>query len=379
MTKHTASSTKSEALVFVGLDVHKNSIAIAVADHQGVRPLATIGNELEALRKVLRKLGSPSALRVCYEAGPCGYVVHRFLRRLKIDCVVVAPSLIPKKPGDRVKTDRRDAIALAQLLRSGQLTAVWVPDEEHEALRDLIRAREDSVEDRQRARHRLVKMLLRLGVAAPTGMRAWSQRHRQWLSGLPWADPSQRMAFAEYRQQLEEIEGRIRRYETQIELAAKSSSSAAAISALQALRGVKLITAATIVAEVGDLTRFASPRQLMAYAGVVPSERSSGGRTRRGAITKTGNAHLRRVLVESAWHYRHQPAVFSGLRARQAGLSASICGIAWKAQQRLHQRYRHLSARGKIKQEVVVAVGRELLAFTWAIGQAVNAESKRAA
>lgn len=299
-------------------------------------------------------------------------MIYRFLERLKIDCAVVAPSLIPKKPGDRVKTDRRDAIALAQLLRSGHLTAVWVPDAAHEALRDLIRAREDSVEDRQRARHRLVKMLLRLGMSAPPGVRAWTMKYRQWLDALHWSNPEQQLTLSEYRHSLQEIEARIIRYDRAIEVAAARSPHAAVIAALQGLKGVKLLTAATIVSEVGDLKRFPTPRQFMAYAGLVPSEYSSGGRTRRGSITKAGNTHLRRAIIESAWHYRHHATVSTALRTRQKHLSAPVCQIAWNAQQRLHKRYRHLSARGKIKQQVVVAVGRELLAFIWAIGRQIN-------
>jgi len=377
MSKRTASSPKSEPFSFVGLDVHKNSIAVAVADAHGTRSLGNIANDDDQLRKILRRLGSPSSLRVCYEAGPCGYAVYRFLERLKIDCMVVAPSLIPKKPGDRVKTDRRDALALARLLQAGQLTAVWVPDAEHEALRDLVRAREDSVEDRHRARHRLIKMLLRLGIRAPKDLKKpWTIKHRMWLNTLRWSDPAQQQVFGEYRQVIDEADARIARYDHAITAAAAKSPHAKVIAALQAMRGVQLITAATIVAEVGDLTRFESARQLMAYAGMVPSERSSGGRTRRGALTKAGNAHLRRILIESAWHYRHQPALPLALRKRQAGLDSQLCGLAWRAQQRLHQRYRHLSARGKIKQEVVTAVGRELLGFIWAIGHSVRALSQ---
>ena len=372
MTKHTTSSLKSEARKCVGLDVHKNSIAIAVADGQGARLVGVIANDLGQLRKTLRKLASPAALRVCYEAGPCGYVVCRYLRRLKINCVVVAPSLIPKRPGDRVKTDRRDALALARLLRSGELTSIWVPDADHEALRDLIRAREDSVEDRQRARHRLVKFLLRLGIIAPAG-RPWTLRHRRWLDGLRWEDLAQQLVFSQYRQSLEEIDARIALFDRAIAAAAAKSPHAPTIAALQAMRGVKLLTAATIVAEVGDLTRFQSPRQLMSYAGVTPSEYSSGARIRRGCITKTGNAHLRRVLIESAWHYRHRPGTSAALRERQRGLHPEVCRIASRAQQRLHHRYIGLAARGKIKQQVVVAIARELLGFIWSIAHIVHA------
>ena len=375
MHKNTASTRQSEAQKFVGLDVHKETIAVAVAD-RGIatpRSLGVIRNDLDELRKMLRRLGSPASLQVCYEAGPCGYVVYRFLQRLKITCTIIAPSLIPRKPGDRIKTDRRDALALARLLRSGELTATWVPDEQHEALRDLVRAREDTVEDRLRARHRLGKLLLRNGLTPPVGVRAWSVRHRQWLDGLRWQDPAQELVFNEYRHHLEEIGQRIVRLEKELAARAQSSPHAQTIAALQAMRGIQLITAVTIVSEVGDIGRFETPRQLMAYAGLVPSEHSSGGRTHRGNITKNGNAHLRRVMVEAAWHNRHRPAHTPELRQRQRGVHPQACAVAWNAQQRLHKRYCHLISRGKSRPQVVVAVAREMLGFIWAIGQVVKA------
>lgn len=374
MNNNTPSTTKNEALKFVGLDVHKETIAIAVADSGRVAPrsLGVIRNELDDLRKILRKIGSPSSLRVCYEAGPCGYVVYRFLRRLKIDCNVVAPSLIPRKPGDRIKTDRRDALALARLLRSGELTATWVPEPQHEALRDLVRAREDAVEDHLRARHRLSKFLLRLGVTPPAGVRAWSVKHQHWLDSLNWPDRAQELVFREYRHNLEEIGQRIQRLENELATLAQNSPHAQTIGSLQAMRGIKLVTAVTVVSELGDISRFQTPRQLMAYAGLVPSEHSSGGRIRRGAVTKSGNAHLRRVLVETAWHYRHRPADTPTLRQRQRGVDPRACSIAWSAQQRLHKRYCHLITRGKPRPQAVVAVARELLGFIWAIGQVLK-------
>jgi transposase len=359
---------------YVGLDVHKETIAVAVADSGTAEPrgLGIIPNDTGALRVLLKKLGRPSQLRICYEAGPCGYVIQRFFQRLGIDCVIVAPSLIPRKPGDRVKTDRRDASKLARLLRSGELTPTWIPDEQHEALRDLVRAREDAVEDQQRARNRLSKFLLRLGIKPPEGIRAWTPRYSQWLNSLSWEQTAQRMVLAEYRQNLEEIQQRLTRYEREIETLAQTSPHAPTIGALQAMRGVKLITAATIVSELGDIGRFRSPRELMAYAGMVPSEHSSGGHVRRGSITKTGNAHLRRVIIESAWHYRHAPGVSGDLRKRQRDVPAPACAIAWNAQQRLNKRYRHLLARGKTSHQTVVAVGREMLGFIWAIANVVQ-------
>ncbi len=375
MNKNTPSARKSEPQKFVGLDVHKETIAVAVADH-GIgapRSLGVIRNDLDELRKMLRRLGPPASLQVCYEAGPCGYVVYRFLQRLKIACTIIAPSLIPRKPGDRIKTDRRDALALARLLRSGELTATWVPDEEHEALRDLVRAREDAVEDRLRARHRLSKFLLRLGMTPPAGVRAWSVRHRRWLDSLRWQDRAQELVFNEYRHNLEEIGQRIARLEKELITQTQNSPHAPIMAALQAMRGIKLITAVTVVSEVGDVSRFQNPRQLMAYAGLVPSEHSSGGRVRRGNITKNGNAHLRRVMVESAWHNRHRPAHTPELRQRQRGVNPQVCAIAWNAQQRLYKRYCHLTARGKTRPQTVVAVAREMLGFIWAIGQVLKA------
>jgi transposase len=382
VNKNSALTAQDEALKFVGLDVHKETIAIAVADSGRAVPraLGVIHNDLDELRKILHKVGSPSRLRVCYEAGPCGYVVYRFLRRLKIDCSVIVPSLIPRRPGDRVKTDRRDALTLARLLRSGELTATWVPDQQHEALRDLVRAREDAIQDHLRARHRLTKFLLRLGVTAPAGVRTWTLKYEHWLDGLLWRHPAQELAFSEYRHNLEEVTQRIARLENELATLAGSSPHARTIAALQAMRGIKLITAVTLVSEIGDITRFQAPRQLMAYAGLVPSEHSSGGRVRRGALTKTGNAHLRRVLVETAWHYRHRPLDTPALRQRQRGVDARACRIAWSAQQRLHKRYCHLTARGKPRPQAVVAVARELLGFIWAVSQVTKAsESHKSA
>ncbi|MGB8907625.1 MAG: IS110 family transposase [Candidatus Cybelea sp.] len=336
------------------------------------RSLGVIRNDLDELRKVLRRLGSRTQLQVCYEAGACGYAIHRFLTRLRIKCLIVAPSLIPRKPGDRVKTDRRDALALARLLRSGDLTATWVPDPQHEALRDVVRAREDTVEDRLRAWHRLTKFLLRLAISPPPGIRARSVRYRQWLDGLQFDDVAQGLVFIEYRHSIEEIDQRVTRFEQELSELSERSPHAATIGALQAMRGIKLLTATTIVSEVGDLGRFENPRQLMAYAGLVPSEHSSGSRLRRGCITKSGNAHLRRVLVDAAWHARLVPKTPEALRRRQDGVHRQVCAIAWKAQHRLYKRYRHLCACGKRPQQAAFAVARELLGFIWAIGQVVR-------
>ena len=354
---------------FVGLDVHKDTIAVGVADRDGGRGRywGTIPHRPEAVRKLMEQLGPKEQLLVCYEAGPTGYGLQRLLVSLGIACIVVAPGLTPTRPADRVKTDRRDAVRLAELLRAGELTPVWVPHEEDEALRDLVRAREDAKQDLLRARHRLSKFLLRHGIRPPEGVRRWSRRYREWLEGLQLGHPVLQRVLREYVHTIDEIEERLKRLEAEIHEQATASVYAPVIQALQALRGVGEVVAVTAVAEVGSFLRFARARQLMAYAGLVPSEYSSGARRRRGAITKTGNAHLRRVLVEAAWSYRHPPALKAKIRARYEGQPPEVQRIAWKAQERLCRRYRRMVARGKPHAVAVTAVARELLGFIWAI------------
>jgi transposase len=365
---------------FIGLDVHAETIAVAAAEPAGeVRSLGVIPNRLESIRKLVKKLGPVKQLRVCYEAGPTGYVVYWQLTALGVKCEVVAPTLVPVKAGDRVKTDRRDALKLARSYRAGDLTSVWVPDAAHEALRDLVRAREAAKKDQLRARHRLGKFLLRHGRRPPTVMQAWTQAHLAWVkSGVHFDHAAQEATLLDYIHEVDHVAARIERLESAINAAVNLAPPRmrAVIESLQALRGVALITAVTIAAEVGELARFVKPRQLMGYSGAVASEDSSGQRTRRGGITKAGNAHLRRVIVEAAWAYRYRPAVGAALRKRQATVSAEVKEIAWKAQHRLHGRYRALTARGKCKQQVVTAIGRELLGFIWAIG--VHVESHTA-
>ena len=356
---------------FVGLDVHAETIAVAVAEPSGeVRSLGTIRNRPEAVRRMVRKLGPAAQLRICYEAGPCGYVLYWQLTELGAVCEVVAPTLVPVRAGDRVKTDRRDAEKLARSYRSGDLTAVWVPDAAHEALRDLVRAREAAKKDQLRARHRLQKFLLRRGLRPPEKIKAWTAQHLVWAKTLRLEQPALSATLLDYITEVEHARERIERLERAIDQAIEAAPAAirAVIEGLQALRGVARISAATIVAEFGQLSRFHRPKQLMGYTGAVPSEHSSGERVRRGTITKTGNAHLRRILVEAAWSYRHRPNVGSELRRRQANASEEVKEIAWKAQHRLHYRYVRLMARGKIKQQVVTAVARELAGFVWAIG-----------
>jgi transposase len=361
---------------FLGLDVHAETIAVGVAEPNGaVRSLGTIPNRPESIRKLVKKLGGADALRVCYEAGPTGYVIYWQLTALGVRCDVVAPTLVPTKAGDRVKTDRRDAEKLARSYRAGDLTAVWVPDAAHEALRDVVRAREAAKKDQLRARHRLGKFLLRHGQRPPTGMTAWTQRHLAWIkTAVHFAEPAQDATLLDYLHEVEHMTTRIDRLERAIDAAVQTAPAAmrAVIEALQALRGIAQVSAVTLVAEVGQFSRFARVPQLIGYGGLGPREDSSGARTRRGGITKTGNAHVRRIVVEAAWAYRHRPAVGPALRKRQATLSEEVTGIAWKAQHRLHARYRRLLGRGKCQPQVVTAVGRELLGFIWAIAVTVE-------
>jgi len=363
---------------FVGLDVHAETIAVAVAEPQGeVRAVGTIPNTPEAVRRLVKKLGPPETLRVCYEAGPTGYVLYRQLRDLGVPCAVIAPTLVPVKAGDRVKTDRRDAEKLARSYRSGDLTPVWVPDVTQEALRDLVRAREAAKKDQLRARHRLGKFLLRHGRRPPAGIHAWGTKHRAWLRAVCFAHPAQEATLLDYVTEVDHASDRIVRLERTIAAAVETAPAPvrAVIAALQALRGIAQLSAVTIVTEVGALSRFARPRQLMGYSGAVAREHSSGPRTQRGGITKTGNAHLRRVAIEAGWAYRHRPAIGRTLRTRQRGLSEEVKAVAWKAQHRLHTRYRRLLAKGKPPPQIVTAVGRELLGFIWAIGVHVERQT----
>jgi transposase len=356
---------------FVGLDVHAATIAVAVADQgvEAVESLGTIPHTPDAVTRLMRKLGPAATLRVCYEAGPCGYGLYWQLTALGIACTVVAPTLIPVRVGDRVKTDRRDAEKLARCHRQGVLTAVWVPSPAQEALRDLVRARTAAKQDQLRARHRLGKFLLRHGRRPAPELRAWGTKHLAWLQTQHFTQPAQDAAFRDYLHEVEHALDRVRDLERALDtaIAAAEPLQRAVIAGLQALRGVSHLTAATLVAEVGVFHRFARPTGLMSYSGMVSREDSSGTRVLRGAITKTGNAHVRRVVGEAAWVARYHPGVSPILKRRQAGLDREVIAIAWRAQQRLHHRYRRLLGRGKVKQQVVTAVGRELLGFIWAI------------
>jgi transposase len=330
-----------------------------------------IPNRLESIRKLIGKLGPVKQLRACYEAGPTGYVLYWQLTTLGVDCQVVAPTLVPTKAGDRVKTDRRDAEKLARCHRAGDLTAVWVPDAAHEALRDLVRAREAAKKDQLRAKHRLSKFLLRHGRRQPDGMKAWTKAWLEWVKAqVHFEEPALEAAPGDYFHEVEHVAARIGRLEKALDEAIGNAPEQirAVIEALQALRAVAQLTAATIVSEIGSFSRF-EPRKLMGYSGLVASEHSSGNRLRGGSITRTGNSHLRRVIVEAAWAYQRRPWIGGYLlrRQRDLNLSEEVKEIAWKAQHRLHKRYSKLTAQGKNKNQTVTAVGRELLGFIWDI------------
>jgi transposase len=364
-----------KATRFFGLDVHKDTIAVAVAEPGGeVRSLGTIPNDAEAVARLVRKQGNRQDLSFCYEAGPTGYVLYWQLVKLGVNCVVVAPTLVPVKAGDRVKTDRRDAEKLARCYRAGDLTPVWIPTAAHEALRDLVRARESAKKDQRRARQRLLKFLLRRGVPTPAKMWPWTEKHRAWVWSLKFDIVAQQETLADYASEVDHARDRVQRLERAIDVAIEAvpPSMRAVIEGLQAMRGVSKLAAVTVVAELGELSRFDHPRQLMGYSGAVPSEHSSGCKTQRGSITKTGNGHLRRVLVEGAWSYRHRARVIGKLRKRQESVSEPVKAIAWKAQERLCARYRLLKAKGKVQQHVVTAIAREMLGFIWAIGVEVE-------
>jgi len=368
-------------LRFVGMDVHAETIAVAVAEAGGeVRSLGIIPNRLESIRKLIGKLGPKEMLRCCYEAGPTGYVLYWQLTQMGVVCEVIAPSLIPTKAGDRVKTDRRDAEKLARCYRAGELTAVWVPDAAHEALRDLVRAREAAKKDQLRHRHRLGKFLLRQGKRPVDAGKAWTKKYVNWIRvHVRFEHPALQATLDHYIAEVDHIAERIAKLEQSIDeaIAKAAPEIRVVIEALQALRGVAKTTAATVVCEVGRLSRFSDPRQLMGYSGLVPREYSSGNRVQRGSITKSGNAHLRRVLVEAAWNYRHRPNVQGRVLKRQKSLALSeeVTRIAWKAQQRLHKRFTALSLRSKNNNVIVTALARELLGFMWAIAVHTEAQS----
>jgi transposase len=360
---------------FVALDTAKlrNAVAIADAGRAGeVRFLGEIENTGLATAKLVRKLSAKyERLTFCYEAGPTGYGLYRQIESLGHQCVVVAPSLIPKKPGDRVKTNRRDALNLVKLLRAGELTAVWVPDARHEAMRDLTRARAAAVEDLRSKRQQVSSFLLRQGLHY-SGKKTWTKTHMSWLASQKLEHPEQRIAFEEMLLAVRQAQERIERLEQAIRTAVPDWLLAEVVTALMAMRGIDLVSATAFLAEIGDLSRFQTPRQLMAYLGLVPSEHSTGDTVMRGPITKAGNRRARRILVECSWSYRFPPRVGKKKQEKVAAAPRAVREIAWKAQCRLSARYRALTRRGKLATVVVTAVARELAGFIWAISREVT-------
>lgn len=365
----------TKKILYVGLDVHKCSIDIAITGSQAKSPVRSYGqidNRLGILDRVIGKLQSQATeLRFVYEAGPCGYQIYRHLVAKGYACSVVAPSLIPKRSGDRIKTDRRDAINLVRLFRAGELTSIYIPTEEDEAMRDLLRCRDDMRRLERKARQRLLAFLLRNGHRY-SGSKHWTQAHMKWLAKIKFNHCAQQIVFQEYLDSINECTERVKRITAQIRSQVPLWSREPYVKAYQALRGVSLIVATTVVAEIGDMGRFKNPKQFMAYLGLVPSEHSSGKTTRRGPITKTGNSHVRRVLVEAAWTYKLKPRKSSTILKRQQGLPKGICDISWKAQVRLCTRYWRLRMRGKSQQATITAIARELSAFIWAIDREVQ-------
>ena len=365
-----------QTTVFVGLDVHEATISVAIAhgERSGeVRHWGTIPNRADHVRKLVEKLGSDGRLlHFCYEAGPCGYGLYRQLIELGHDCVVVAPSLIPVKAGDRVKTDRRDALMLAKLHRAGELTSVWVPDEAHEAMRDLVRSRATAVNVTGQARQHLQGFLLRHGQIYP-GKKGWTKPYRRWLSTVRFHHPAQQIVFQDYIHAVTDAEARVERLTQQIGELLSSWSLAPLVEALQAMRGIAFVVAVTLAAEVGNFSRFDNPRQLMAYLGLTPSEHTSGTSVRRGGITKAGSSLARHALVEGAWSYRMQARVGRKLVDWIEALPQAVRDIAWKGQLRMCQRYRHMIAVGKPKVVATTAIAREMVGFIWAIAREVNA------
>ena len=359
-----------QGTTYVGLDVSKRTIAIAIRWPGRREPEErSIPNEPRTIARWAKRMEREAggALVCAYEAGPTGYALQRQLRGFGLDCRVIAPSLTPRKPGERVKTDRRDARKLAELLAGGLLTEVHSPSPEDEAVRDLCRAREDAKQDLTRARHRLSKFLLRHGLAFGRGRKAWSQVHAQWLRGLRLEHAAQQATFDDYCLAIDQLEERLRALEAKLTAWAKAEPYARPVAHLRCFRGIDTVTALGLVAELHDFRRFRRARQLMAYLGMVPSEDSSGERTRRGAITKAGNSHARRLLIEAAWHYRHRPWIGPELRRRRQGQPSHVIAIAERAQRRLYRRRQLLTARGKTPNKITVAIARELTGFLWAV------------
>lgn len=365
---------------YIGLDVHKNSIVVSFANADGTDPQhygKWGGSTLCAERGMLRFMKkfdiTKDEIQICYEAGPTGFVLARRLIRLGYDCIVIAPSAVPKAPGERVKTDRRDARKLARLLRAGDLKGIHIPDVADEAVRDLVRARTDASDDRARAKKQLLMFLLRNGFTY-TGKTNWTQAHMNYLRGLTMPSPSQQIVLEECIIAVDAGNERIARLEMHMKKQLETWDRKPYVEALMAFRGFDVVAAMIVISELGDLSRFKNPRQLMAYVGMVPSEDSSGDRRKQGGITKCGNSHARWILIECATHYRYQPAVSERLSKRQAGQSREVRAVSWRTQQRLNYRYQTLSARRLHHNKTTVAVARELLAFIWELHHIVTRE-----
>lgn len=362
---------------FVGLDDSKESIQVALADGVPggeVREFGSIAATPDAIASLIRRLGPPGELRVVYEAGPCGYGIYRQLRSMGVDCVVAAPTRTPRRAGDRIKNDRRDAVTLARLHRAGELTPVWVPDAETEAMRDLTRTREDTKYAQTRARQRLQSFLLRHGRRYSAGS-SWTLKHAKWIASQRFDHPSQQICLEEYLAAVEECGRRVARLDAQIRELVPAWSMAPVVEALTAHRGVNLLVATTVVSEIGDLTRFDRARDLMGFVGLVPSLDASGQGRRTGKITKTGNGHVRRCLVEAAWAFRHPARRTAHLRRRLRNQTPEVQELAWKAQMRLCGRYRRLVGRRKQHNKVITAIARELIAFLWATARVISPQA----
>ena len=355
---------------YVGLDVHKESIAVAVAapGREPPRFVGTTGARFKELLKTLSQLGRPGRLLLAYEAGPCGYTLARQLGEHGYRCDVIAVTKTPRKPGERIKTDRRDALSLARYLRSGELTPITIPDARDEAIRDLSRAREDAVRARLKARQQLKAMLLRHGHRYD-GKTSWTMAHERYLAQIAFAHPAQDIAYAEYRAAVRDADDRVERITTALRDRVTTWRFAPVVAALMTLKGIEFVAAITLVAELGDLGRFTHPKELMSYLGLVPSEYSTGESRVQGAITKAGNGHARRIMIESAWSYRYPARMSRDLVVRHQGQPKAVCDIAWRAQLRLCSRYRRLSARGMHQNKICVAIARELAAFVWDIAR----------
>lgn len=357
----------TESTPIVAFDQHAaTTVAAVLLPGQRTPALHALSSDSPTILRFVARLGRQGAVQCCYEAGPCGFDLQRTLSQHGVACEVIAPALIPRRPGDRIKTDRRDAGQLAVLYRAGALTAIHIPTEQEEAARDLLRCREDIRADLLRAKHRLSKFLLRHGRRFTGTKRAWTRRHAAWLHAQTWAEPALAQTHRAYIRAVDEAMGRLQALDRELHDLLPVEPLKARVERLRCFRGIDDLTALTIAAELGDPRRFPSAPSLMAYIGLVPSEHSSGLKQARGAITKTGNAHVRRVLVESAWHYRHHPFLGRTLRLRQFGAPVEAVDVAWRAQSRLHRRYRRLAARGKPKQLIVTAIARELTGFLWA-------------